>query len=104
MRIFIINNFGHDFSQAQKLFDEEVTFINLTTGIINPFNTDRLLAVFEKKLKQFDFCYKKDYIIISGSPILVGLFFMSLHKYVNYDRLNLLLYDMKQKRYKLREV
>lgn len=58
-RIFIINNYAHDYSPAKKFFDEEVEFINLTTGVIIPFKTDRLLKFFEENWKSLTSALKK---------------------------------------------
>lgn len=61
--VWLINEGGHDYSRAAKFG----RLVPLTTGSINPFNVDRMMALIKPRL---EVAHADDYLLISGLQIL----------------------------------
>jgi len=93
-KVFIVNDSGHDFSQAQE-FGELKT---LTKGSVAVFSTDRTTSFIKEELKRSS---SDDYILLSGNSVLSIIAFnimLDLHK-----KVNLLIYNFEIKKYIERE-
>ena len=62
-RVYIVNNSGHDFSDAER-FGELVI---MSEGIIDKFNVTSMLRIFQMYLKTST---KEDFILQSGPSIM----------------------------------
>jgi len=94
-KVYVVNYAGHNVHQAKKY--GELVFV--TEGRVDIFNTDRNVADIAKKLVNYT---DDDYILLSGSPLLV--FILTLICAVKADSYKLLLYNCKKGDYELRTV
>ncbi len=93
--MFVCNYHGHNIFLAEKYGKMNI----LTEGRINPFNTDRLGHEIATKMKGFD---KEDYILLSGSPVIVVL--VCLVAAEKADEMKLLIWNAKAGEYEVRKV
>lgn len=78
-RVFVVNLGYHDFSPAKRFGD----LVPCTKGNIDLRQTDRIEAQIQTVLNESD---EDDYLLVSGSPILVALavgYWFRLHRTCN---------------------
>lgn len=91
-RVFIVNYIGKDMSDAKQYG----TMIPITEGNVDVFNLDRLVWTIKDALDRHEYNPDHDYILLSGGLSLnfsIGLIA------AKYDKINLLLWDAKNRRY-----
>lgn len=88
--VWIANEGGHPYSKA-KHFGR---LMPLTTGNVNYFNLDRLMVGLAPKLRSAS---ADDYLLISGSPVIVGLI-MSMWL-ARFGKVNLLQWSQSKDKY-----
>lgn len=93
--VFVCNYHGHNIFLAERYGRLNV----LTEGRINPFNTDRLGHEIATKMKDYD---KEDYILLSGSPVIVCL--VTMIAVEKADEVTLLIWNAKLGDYEVRKV
>lgn len=85
--VYVINDSGHDFSNAQRFGK----LIYMTTGLVNKFNLTRMFRTFLRFLKHST---PDDYILHSGPTVMnivaCGVF-IAMH-----GRLNLLIWKLEE--------
>jgi len=77
--IFIVNNSGHDFSQAER----QGRVVVLSTGLIDPFKVTKMYRQFSSMLST---SRAEDYILMSGPTtmnIIACAIFSALHGRIN---------------------
>lgn len=89
-RVYIVNQAGHDFSEAQKFGD----LVSITEGNINVFRPDRSLFTIKASLSTFA---ENDYLLLSGNTFGNALAAIQVASQV--DMLNVLVYDAKNQKY-----
>ena len=95
-KVFFLNWAGHDLNPAKK-FSNEIVLI--TKGDQDLFELDRLRYRINEVIKENDFDYENDFVVLSGSSImtyLIGTIFGE-----NFSKINILLWDAKAQQYKL---
>lgn len=94
-KVYIPNNSGHDFSQAESF--GELVFI--TQGSVDRFKINNMYREVVATLKDST---AHDYVMVTGltqiNVVLTSVFA------VKHGRLRLLMYDVKEERYVLREI
>ncbi len=93
--VWLINRRTHDHAPAES-FGRLRT---ITEGVVNIFAVDRNLAALQQELATSD---PDDYLLFCGSislNVLASFVMMNLH-----GRVNMLLYDLKQRRYTVRTI
>ena len=92
-RVFCVNYInGKDMSDAKKYG----TMVPLTEGNVNVFNLDRLIWTLKDVLEKYFFNPQRDYILLSGGlPINFAMGAIC----AKFGKLNLLLWDAKNKKY-----
>lgn len=91
--VYLVNKSSHDYSGAC----EYGRLHPLTEGNVNLIAVDRLLYTLQEQLQHSS---PDDLVLLSGHPVvnsLAVLVMMSLH-----EQVNLLIHDVKQRRYHLR--
>lgn len=94
-KVYVCNYAGHNIHLAERYGE----LVILTEGKVNIFNTDRLLNELAQKLKDYK---KQDYILLSGSPVIVFLISLVLSHKV--DEFNMIIYNTKLGDYEIRRV
>ncbi len=99
-RIFVVNNSGHNMRPALKFttLPREKAFVNLTEGVANIFDVDRLAKTIQEKMKGIN---KGDFLLLSGSNVLNIL--AAIVSYEEIGTVNMLIYNQLRKEYVLRE-
>jgi len=82
-KVFVINDSGHDMSDAQRYGE----LVVLTAGEIKKYH---LTWLYRKFIERFEGCSQDDYILISG-PVVANCVACSIFA-VKHKRLNLLLF------------
>ena len=94
-KVFIPNNSGHDFSDAEKY--GELIFI--TQGMIDRFKVN---TMFRMTVDALSDSQPTDYIMVTGLTqinVIIASVFTQMH-----GRLNLLIYDVKKEKYIPRKI
>ncbi len=92
-KVFIVNDGGHSFEDAAQ-FGE---FVILTSGKVNVFSTDRLIADFKDKMKSMQ---PEDYLLFSGYAALNAFAFAIALGLC--DKVNTLIFDFTLRKYTVR--
>lgn len=90
---WVVNKGGHNYTDAERFG----RLMPITTGTINPFNTDRLALLVSYRIKEAD---PNDFVVISGMPILnmiVAILWMA-----RFEQMNVLQWSTTGNRYELR--
>jgi len=90
--VWLVNEGGHDYTSAERLG----RLMPITTGSINPFNTDRLMLLASHRLST---AIEDDFLVISGSPLLNALIVAMWLK--RFGKVNALLWSHRDEEYKL---
>ena len=94
--IWVVNEAGHDYSDALKLIPG-ATLQFLSVGNINPLFFDRMTDTYAEGIAKY--VKKGDYLLIAGTPpanaVAYFLWMLMFHE------CNSLLWDAKQGRYKI---
>jgi hypothetical protein len=88
--VWVVNNAGHDMSAAERFG----RLMPLTTGSVNPFNVDRLMANIAPRLQH---AQEEDYVLISGLPLLNAV--VLLLWLAKFPHVKLLQYSVKRRGY-----
>lgn len=94
-KVYIPNNSGHDFSDAEKYGD----LVFITQGMIDRF---KINTMFRATVEALNDSKPTDYIMVTGLTqinVIIASVFTQMH-----GRLNLLIYDVKKERYIPRKI
>lgn len=94
-RVWVVNESGHNFEAAEEYGE----LVPLTQGKVNIFNTERLYAEFQEKMRNLQ---PEDWILLSGNMVLNILATMVALK--RQGEVRILIYDVINKEYVPREV
>ena len=89
-KVFIVNQAGHDFAEAEKFGD----LVSITEGNINVFRPDRSLFTIKQALAPLA---ENDYLLLSGNTF--GNAMAAIVAAATVKILNILVYDAKNQRY-----
>lgn len=95
-RVFVINYIGKDMSDAKQYG----TMVPITEGNVDVFNTDRLLYTMKSTMDNHAYDPKTDFILLSGG---LPLNFCMGAIIAKYKKVNLLLWDAKNRKYVRKE-
>lgn len=96
MTIWIINEAGHKYDRAKKIFpDAEIR--SLTLGDINPLRLDRLSYHLARGIVKY--CKEGDALLISGTPIVNALTLTMWFMF--YEEAKILQWNAKAQEYEL---
>lgn len=96
--VFLMNFAGHDVSDAFR-YSKHV--VPLTEDSVNLSNTDRVRYNIEKKLRSHNYDPDRDYIAISGSPVLSAIIMRAL---TDYPKIKVLVFNAKTRTYYVRHI
>ena len=91
-RVFVLNYSGHNVTSAED-FGE---LIYLTEGDINIWDTDRVNYLISKRLQNYNYDPKEDFVALSGNLVLGYVLGNILGQ---YDAVNLLIWDSVRRKY-----
>lgn len=94
-RVYIPNNSGHDFSDAESY--GELVFV--TEGLVSKFNINQMYRKAADSMEDSD---PEDYVLITGLSQITGIC-IAVFAYL-HGRINLLIYDAKEEEYISRTV
>lgn len=93
--VFILNNIGHDYSEAEKYGELRTA----TAGNLPIFYTTQMINILKNGLEDFD---KEDFLLLSG-PAVVGAMATQLIL-SRFDSVKVLIYDAKNQSYVARHI
>ena len=97
MRVIVLQKNHKLDSKAAEEFGKRIYILD---NYANPFDTDRLIKMYRRKLKQIHFDPEKDVVCLTGPSILLQLFLVVLAN--KYDNLKVLMFNAPDHNYKLR--
>jgi len=102
VRVYIVNDSGHDFNQALEYSDAPTSkqaFVFLSKGTINVFHVDRVKAQMKSKLDSF--C-QDDILLLCGAVALNAIAVKLLSE--KFKWFHVLIFDGRTRKYTKREI
>lgn len=97
--VFVTNYVDFDLDDAWRFASKGGSIIPITKGKINIFNVESLLRKIKTSLVQME---ADDWVVISGNPVVSSL--VCSHISQKYKKINLLLWDARNRCYVPRKV
>ena len=91
-KVYVLGDDGHDLSNAKEFGD--ILFVK-EEGKYKVFSPSEVIVELKEQLRWFT---GEDYLLISGSPFVMGLA-MSMLFLSTMDKVNVLLFDAKKRQY-----
>lgn len=101
-RVFILQEQSRYDVSAVKYYSDKFVYI-VSRERIDPFDIYEFTELVNHRLIMEEFNPEKDFICLTGSPILLSMFLAVLvRKYAYVDQFKVLIYDARNSKYKLR--
>jgi len=97
MRVIVLQKNHRLDSAAAEEYGQRIFILE---NFVDPFDTSKLLRMYDRKLKQINFNSDEDLICLTGPSILLQLFLAVLSH--RYNHLKVLMFNAPDCKYKLR--
>ncbi len=101
-RVFALQKQSRYDISAAKFYSKDTVYI-VNDERINPFDTNELVELIQHRLVMEDFNPDIDFICLTGSSVLLSLFFGTIVRKFNFaSSFKVLIYDARRSNYRLR--